>query len=280
MQKNRKIRTQGTGKEENKVENIRPDTGTASGSDDLTNAGVAAQMQGEDMNAGNEVTADIPVNNTDGNTGKTDAFHNNNSTNNYAAEVDVNAGGVSLERSPGATNKGGNPSTGDTTKAAGNQKKDKKTTAKVAKEDPKKQTGKPAGATNGSGGESIAVKSTAKKTATPKPGPSLTKIYGQIVASDNSCFLEKGSVPEGQYQLQAQKGKQDFMSRITAYNEQFVTLLGEFSKKGKSDKITTFIVHNIVSHNEIARHAYNLSQGAESSEQDNWLKAENELLHQ
>lgn len=163
MERDRKIHTQGTGKDENKVENIRPNDGSAKGLDDLDYIGLAAQVQGEDMNEGNEVTADIPVGAADQKTGNTDALHNNNTTNDYANEVDVNAGGVALDKSPGATNQGNNPSNPDLATTPNNRadndlSDDREAVARSVDEDAEKQTGRPTGAIYGSGGEVIAAK--------------------------------------------------------------------------------------------------------------------------
>ncbi len=120
MKRDRKINTQGTGKEENKVENIRPDQEATAGTDDMAGAGTAALAQGEDMNEGNQVTEDKAAGGANSNEGNTDIFNNNNTTNNYAQEVDVNAGGIPLDKSPGATNKGDNPSNADLADPASN----------------------------------------------------------------------------------------------------------------------------------------------------------------
>lgn len=126
-----------------------------------------------------------------------------------------------------------------------------------------------------------ANKSTASSQSTASnQGASITKVYGEIEVSGNDCFIQKGSVSEGQLQLIPQKDSQEIMSRISAYNRQFVTVLGEFNKKKKTDKSSAFVLHNIASHDEIARRAYELSQENPDSVEDNWFRAENELLQQ
>lgn len=265
MQKNKKTRTQGTGNEQNTV-----DSQPVAGLNNLVDGSV---------NAGNESTAGTLADSRSKSkkNSKTNTLQNNTTASNHAAGVDVNAGGISIDRSLGATNEGSNPG-GDASKAGSTGKK--KATAKPADGTIAKAAGKAKAAIAGTGSDdNTAVKSTSKKAA-PSSAPTLTKIYGQVVSSGSNCFIEKGSVPEGQYQLQTQKGKQDYMSHIASYNQQFVTVLGEFGKKTKSEeKGSTFVVHTIVSHDEIARHAFELSHGAEGSQEDNWLRAENDLLY-
>ncbi len=156
MEKDRKIHTQGTGKEENKVENIQPtDNSTAA---TAGNAQADVNAQGDDMNAGNEVTADIPVSNTDTNTGNTNAFSNNNTVNDYANEADVNVGDIDLDHSPGATNQPNNPSNADLATDPHDLTDDRAAVARSVDEDAEKQTGRPTGAIYGSGGEVITAK--------------------------------------------------------------------------------------------------------------------------
>ncbi len=166
MEKDRKIHNQGTGKEENRVENIMPDPQGNAGADDLAAAGVAPEMQEDDMNTGNEVTADIPVGEANNSQGKTDALHNNNTTNDYLNEVDVNIGDVPLDKSPGATNQENNPSNASLTQAdldAAPSREEvvensREAVARSVDEDAEKQTGRPTGAIYGSGGDIMAVK--------------------------------------------------------------------------------------------------------------------------
>lgn len=164
MERDKKISSQGTGKDENKVENIMPGAGAGAGPQDLDNAGVAPEMRGADLNAGNEVTDDIPVDRgeiNDDNKRKTDRLHNNNTTNDYLNEVDVNMGGVPIEQSPGATNEGNNPSDPDSAAARMNTDTnltdDREAIARSVDEDAEKQTGRPTGAIYGSGGDIISV---------------------------------------------------------------------------------------------------------------------------
>lgn len=123
----------------------------------------------------------------------------------------------------------------------------------------------------------------AKKKAAPAPkatatdSSAFTKVYGQILTSNGKYFIEKGSVPEGQLQLEVPKDNQ-LASRIPSYSGQFVTVLGEFSKKKKADGSASFVLRNITSHDEIGRRAYELSHENPSAVEDNWFKAENELL--
>jgi hypothetical protein len=161
MERDRKITSQGSGKDENRVDNIMPDAGAAALPQDAANAGVSPDQQGAD---GNEVTADIPVDRgdiNDDNKSKTDRLHNNNTTNDYLNEVDVNMGGVPLEQSPGATNEGNNPSNPETAAARMNtdndRTDDREAVARMVDEDAEKQTGRPTGAIYGTGGDIISV---------------------------------------------------------------------------------------------------------------------------
>ena len=122
-----------------------------------------------------------------------------------------------------------------------------------------------------------------KKAAAPKAekaseSTALTKVYGQIQTSNGKYFIEKGSVPEGQLQLELPKKGGQLAGRIPSYNGQFVTIVGEFAKKKKSDTTGTFVLRNITSHDEIGRRAFELSHENPSAVEDNWFKAENELL--
>jgi hypothetical protein len=122
-----------------------------------------------------------------------------------------------------------------------------------------------------------------KKTAAPKAqtaaeSTALTKVYGQIQASGGKYLIEKGSVPEGQLQLDIPKENSQLSDRLPSYNGQFVTVVGEFAKKKKTDKSATFVLRNITSHDEIGRRAFELSHENPSAVEDNWFKAENELL--
>jgi hypothetical protein len=122
------------------------------------------------------------------------------------------------------------------------------------------------------------VKSKAK--ATPSAGASepIVMIFGEVAASGDTFFLAKGSVPEGQLQLVLDKGKKQLADRLPGYGGQFVTVLGTYGKAKKTDKYPTFVVHNLASHDEIARRAYDLSHENPVTVHDNWLRAENELL--
>lgn len=246
MKKDRKINKQGTGKEENRVDNIRPDQGETAGTDNMANIGVSALLQGDkDLNEGNQVTADKPVRKGGKTRGKTDALNNNNTTNNYKDEVDVNTGGVRLDKSPGATNKGNNPSNADLA------------TTSTATDTGKRASG------------------TSKKKTTLKQSPSISRIYGKVETSDNSFFIEQGNVPQGKLQLLP---PQEIADQMKEYNGQFISATGTFTKKNKGDKFATFSIQKIASHDEIGRRAYELSHQNPSSKEDNWYKAESELL--
>jgi hypothetical protein len=108
---------------------------------------------------------------------------------------------------------------------------------------------------------------------------SLVKVFGEVEASSSTFFIRKGSVPEGQLQLVIEKGKKQLADRIPGYNGQFVTVLGAYGKAKKTDKYLTFLVRNLASHDEIARRAYYLSHENPATVDDNWLRAENELLN-
>ena len=114
-----------------------------------------------------------------------------------------------------------------------------------------------------------------KKAAPAKTSTQLTKVYGEIQASDNSFFIHKGSVAEGQLLLEVEK--KELKDRIPSYNGQFVTILGATGKK-KNGQGESFIVHNIASHDQIGRRAFELSHENPAAVEDNWFKAENELL--
>ncbi len=284
MKRAKKIHTQGTGKEENRVDNILPDRGESALTDDQENVGASAQIPGEAFNKGNQVLADIVVG-KEGNS-NTDAFHNNNTTNTYAQEVDVNTGGVALEQSPGATNTGDNPSN---TELAATPFEDKEILSRWADEDAEKQTGRPTGAIYGSGGDSMAVnnpassksatpKATAKSTkkrAAPIPAGILTRVYGHIHMEGNSYFLKAGNVPHGQLQLLAPNELKDRMAR---YDGQVVSIAGELTKKNKGDMYATLSIRALASHEEIGHRAYELSHQNPDAQEDNWLQAESELL--
>ena len=110
-------------------------------------------------------------------------------------------------------------------------------------------------------------------------GESVVKVFGEVEASGSTFFIRKGSVPEGQLQLVIDKGKAQLADRIPGYNGQFVTVLGAYGKAKKTDKYPTFLVRNLASHDEIARRAYDLSHENPVTVEDNWLRAENELLN-
>jgi hypothetical protein len=116
----------------------------------------------------------------------------------------------------------------------------------------------------------------AKKAAPAKGSAQLTKVYGEIQASGNTFFIHKGSVVEGQLQLVTEK--KELQERIPSYNGQFVTILGEAGKKKNTTQGTTFVIHNIASHDQIGRRAFELSHQNPADVEDNWFKAENELL--
>ena len=120
----------------------------------------------------------------------------------------------------------------------------------------------------------------AKSKAAPSAGTSepVVMIFGEVAASGDTFFLAKGSVPEGQLQLVLDKGKKQLAERLPGYGGQFVTVLGTYGKAKKTDKYPTFLVHNLASHDEIARRAYDLSHENPVTVHDNWLRAENELL--
>jgi hypothetical protein len=121
----------------------------------------------------------------------------------------------------------------------------------------------------------------AKSKASPSASTSasVVKVFGEVEASGSTFFIQKGSVPEGQLQLVIDKGKKQLVDRIPGYNGQFVTVLGEYGKAKKTDKFPTFLVRNLASHDEIARRAYDLSHENPATVDDNWLRAENELLN-
>jgi hypothetical protein len=138
-------------------------------------------------------------------------------------------------------------------------------------------------ATEKVGENAIKAAAPAKKTAAPKTSAApakesaqLTKVYGEIQASGNTFFIHKGSVAEGQLQLVTEK--KELQERIPSYNGQFVTILGEAGKKKNTTQGTTFVIHNIASHDQIGRRAFELSHQNPADVEDNWFKAENELL--
>lgn len=123
-----------------------------------------------------------------------------------------------------------------------------------------------------------AANGTAPAKASPAATESVVKVFGEVEASGTTFFIQKGSVPEGQLQLVLDKGKKQLTDRIPGYHGQFVTVLGEYGKAKKTDKFPTFLVRNLASHDEIARRAYELSHENPAMVDDNWLRAENELL--
>lgn len=99
-----------------------------------------------------------PVHEDQGNrAGNSGDFSNNNTVNDYAHQVDVNTGGVSIEESPGATNRPNNPSNPDLATAPGGQTDNQQAMAKAVDQNAEKETGRPTGAIYGSGGELISV---------------------------------------------------------------------------------------------------------------------------
>lgn len=282
MKKDRKISTQGTGNDENKATTITPEKGAKA----KANTGVSAQKPGGPVNEANQVTADIPA---DGGAGdSSNDLANTNTRNNDAQEVDVNTGGVSLERSSEATDKGNNVSNTD---LAATPTDNREAVARSVDDDATKQTGRPTGAIYGSGGDIITVsdpvtslKATKKPAAgstKKKPTPPqtqalpVTRIYGQLHREDDSYFIKAGNVPQGQIQVLFPKEMEDQMA---GYNGQYVSMAGELSKKNKADTYATMSILKIVSHDQIGQKAYELSQQNHDGHEDNWLKAENELL--
>lgn len=120
---------------------------------------------------------------------------------------------------------------------------------------------------------------TAAAKATASEAAAAVKIFGEVNASGKTFFIQKGSIPEGQLQLVIDKDKKQLADRIPGYNGQFVTVLGEYGKQKKTDKVPSFVVHNLTSHDEIARRAFELSHDNPSTVEDNWFRAENELLN-
>lgn len=157
----------------------------------------------------------------------------------------------------------------------------------TAKKTPAPKAQKPAqesvaGSVTPASGAAPATKAKAKAGSTsPAAGPSQSavKVFGEVAASGSTFFIQKGSVPEGQLQLVIDKAKKQLADRIPGYNGQFVTVLGEYGKAKKTDKYPTFLVHNLASHDEVARRAYDLSHENPATVEDNWLRAENELLN-
>ncbi|MBD0256720.1 MAG: hypothetical protein ICV83_13460 [Cytophagales bacterium] len=123
------------------------------------------------------------------------------------------------------------------------------------------------------------AKSKAKATPSAAASEPTVKVFGEVAASGDTFFLEKGSVPEGQLQLVLDKGKKQLADRLPGYGGKFVTVLGTYGKAKKTDKYPTFVVQNLASHDEIARRAYDLSHENPVTVTDNWLRAENELLN-
>ncbi len=120
---------------------------------------------------------------------------------------------------------------------------------------------------------------TAAKTTASAGVGTTTKLFGEIESSGTDFFIQNGSIPEGQMQLVLDKGKKDLASRLPGYAGQFVTVLGEYGKQKKTDKFPTFMVKNLVSHNEIGHRAFELSHDNPTTVEDNWFRAENELLN-
>ena len=123
------------------------------------------------------------------------------------------------------------------------------------------------------------VKAKAKASPAAGTSESVVKVFGEVEASGGTFFIQKGSVPQGQLQLVIDKDKKQLTDRIPGYNGQFVTVLGAYGKAKKTDKYPTFLVRNLASHDEIARRAYDLSHENPATVDDNWLRAENELLN-
>jgi hypothetical protein len=263
MQKNKTSRNQGTGKKENSADDIRSDSGQTSGTGDSASASVTAQKRGKKTKEGNEVKADnSKAKNETKST--TSASRSKKSTN--PKPVDKFSDNTNMENTPGLPDAGGNLATADRE-------------AIIASVDAERQTGRPTGAMYGSGGDIIAVQNTAVPGEAAQRTEAYTKVYGLIQTSGDAVFLSQGSIPEGQLQLVGQEGDQEFKGQLSGYNEQFVTVLGEYQSQGDVNK-TAFSVYSIASHNEIARRAYELSTAGVNSSEDNWIRAENDLLQQ
>ncbi len=158
-----------------------------------------------------------------------------------------------------------------------------KTTAKKtpAPKAPKPAEESAAGSVTPANGAAPAKAKAKASPSSPAAGTSeaVVKVFGEVAASGSTFFIQKGSVPEGQLQLVIDKGKKQLADRIPGYNGQFVTVLGAYGKAKKTDKYPTFLVQNLASHDEIARRAYDLSHENPVTVEDNWLRAENELLN-
>jgi hypothetical protein len=127
MERDRKITNQGTGKDENRVDNIMPDTWgsrPAAGRHQCWRFSRHARRRPERRQRSDRRHSRRPGAINDDSKSKTDRLHNNNTTNDYLNEVDVNMGGVPLEKSPGATNEGNNPSNPETAAARMNTAND------------------------------------------------------------------------------------------------------------------------------------------------------------
>jgi hypothetical protein len=281
MQKNRKTRTQSTGNNENSVEDIKSETGQTSGKDDSANTGVAAPKKGKKTNAGNEIKADIQEVKNETKSKKS-ASRSKKSTNTNAGTIDVGNGQIDvgsgqIENSPGYTNVETSPGLPD---AFGNlATADREAIIASVDADAERQTGRPTGAIYGSGGDIISVQNPAVPGEAAPEMEAYTKVYGLIQTSGDAVFLSQGSVPEGQLRLIGQAGSQEFKDQLSGYNEEFVTVLGEYQPQGDVNK-AAFAVRSIASHNEIARRAYELSTAGNNSSEDNWIRAENDLLQQ
>jgi len=119
----------------------------------------------------------------------------------------------------------------------------------------------------------------APATAAAPESMGTIKVFGEVEVTGKDFFIRNGSVPEGQLQLVVDKGKKQINDRIPGYNGQFVTVLGAYGKAKKTDKFPTFTVQNLTSHVEIAHRAFELSHDNPSTVEDNWFRAENELLN-
>ncbi|QHT71127.1 DUF2934 domain-containing protein [Rhodocytophaga rosea] len=270
MQKNKKNSTSGTDTNENKADGIKSENGQTAIKSDSANTGVTAKKQSKQKKEGNDAAVDQPK----AKSGQKSKVSASTTKDTAMKAVDkANAGDVPAKKSSGGASKKTKPGKVDTT--GRDITADREAIIASVDAEAEKQTGRPTGAIYGSGGDIIAVQNPASSGQAAQAAAAYTKVYGLIQASGNNLFLSQGSIPDGKLQLVSQTKDKGFQGQASGYNEQFVTVLGEYQSGDNKNK---FLVRSIASHNDIARRAYELSESGGNSSEDNWIRAENELL--
>jgi hypothetical protein len=100
-----------------------------------------------------------------------------------------------------------------------------------------------------------------------------TRLYGDVGESTDSLFLINGNAP-GQVKLVEARAE----LQLHTLSGQRVSVAGEFTGEDPHDPLQSFVVHGVTTHCQIAERAYELSQQSSAPPEQNWLRAETELL--